>query len=77
MANDTRYALHASLWGPEDTAFEVARKLRSGMVSINGGGGVRADAPWGGPGFSGIGREAGEEGFLEFFETKHIQWSVR
>ncbi len=77
MANDTRYALHASLWGPEDTAFEVARNLRSGMVSINGGGGVRADAPWGGPGSSGIGREAGEEGFLEFFETKHIQWSVR
>jgi aldehyde dehydrogenase (NAD+)/betaine-aldehyde dehydrogenase len=47
-----------------------------GTVTINNGSGMRPDAPWGGYGRSGIGRELGEDGFSEFFETKHIQWAI-
>ncbi|MFT3660749.1 MAG: aldehyde dehydrogenase family protein [Gordonia sp. (in: high G+C Gram-positive bacteria)] len=77
MANEAKYALNANVWGVTTEAIEVARRLRSGTVTINGGGGRRLDAPWGGPGMSGIGRECGEEGYREFFEVKHVQWPIR
>lgn len=74
MANDSRYGLSANVWGPPREAVEVARRIRSGTVNVNGGnGGLRPDAPFGGYRQSGIGREAGEEGFLEFFEPKQLQ----
>jgi aldehyde dehydrogenase (NAD+)/betaine-aldehyde dehydrogenase len=57
-------------------AAQVAQRIRSGSVAINGGGGPRPDAPWGGPRESGVGREGGEDGFRDFFEVKHIQWPV-
>ncbi|MET9327569.1 aldehyde dehydrogenase family protein [Tsukamurella sp. NPDC003166] len=76
LANDVRYALNANIWGPTPTAIEFSRRVRSGTVTINGGGGMRPDAPWGGPGASGIGREGGDEGFREFFEVKHVQWPL-
>jgi aldehyde dehydrogenase (NAD+)/betaine-aldehyde dehydrogenase len=76
MANDSRYGLNANVWGPVDDALGVAARLRSGTVTINGGGGLRPDAPFGGYRESGIGREAGDAGFSEFFELKHIQWPV-
>ncbi|MUL85651.1 MULTISPECIES: aldehyde dehydrogenase family protein [unclassified Mycolicibacterium] len=76
MANDSRFGLNANIWGPHSEAIEVARHLRTGNVTINGGGGGRQDVPWGGYGESGIGKEAGEAGYLEFFEFKHVQWPV-
>ncbi|MDI2031776.1 aldehyde dehydrogenase family protein [Saccharopolyspora sp. TS4A08] len=76
IANDSKYGLNANVWGPTAEAIAVARRIRSGTVTINGGGGRRDDAPWGGPGHSGIGRESGEEGFREFFEVKHVQWPL-
>ncbi|NMO03074.1 aldehyde dehydrogenase family protein [Gordonia sp. TBRC 11910] len=76
LANDSRYALNATVWGPTPDAIDVARKIRSGTVAVNGGGPMRPDAPWGGPGYSGIGREGGEEGLREFFEVKHVQWPL-
>ncbi|MGH2761686.1 MAG: aldehyde dehydrogenase family protein [Thermoleophilaceae bacterium] len=76
LANHSRYGLNAAVWGPTDKAMEVAQRLRSGSVAINGGGGPRPDAPWGGPRESGTGREGGEEGFLDFFEVKHVHWPV-
>ncbi len=76
LANQSRYGLNAAVWGPTDQAMKVAQRLSSGSVAINGGGGPRPDAPWGGPRESGVGREGGEEGFLDFFEAKHIQWPV-
>jgi aldehyde dehydrogenase (NAD+) len=75
-ANASRFALNAAVWGPEDVALRVAQRLRSGSVAINGGGGPRPDAPWGGPGGSGVGREGGEDGLREFFEPKHVHWPV-
>lgn len=74
MANDSRYGLNANVWGPPSQALRVARRIRSGTVTVNGGGGLRPDAPFGGYRESGIGRQAGEEGFLEFFEIKQLQW---
>lgn len=76
IANGTPYGLAANVFGPTPEAIEVAKRLRSGTVTINGGSGMRPDAPWGGPGRSGVGRELGEDGFAEFFEVKHIQWPL-
>lgn len=76
IANRTPYGLAANVFGPLDEAIGVAERLRSGTVTINGGAGMRPDAPWGGPGRSGVGRELGDDGFAEFFEVKHIQWPL-
>lgn len=76
VANDTRFGLNANVAGPVSQAVGVARRIRAGTVTINGGGGLRTDAPWGGYGASGLGRELGEEGLMEFLETKHIQWPL-
>lgn len=76
LANNSRFGLNAAVFGRTPDAMSVARRLRSGTVGINGGGGFRADAPWGGGRQSGVGREGGMEGFREYFETKHIQWPL-
>lgn len=76
IANDSRYGLNANVCGETLEAIQVARRINAGTVTINGGGRIRPDAPWGGYGHSGIGREAGNEGFREFFEIKHIQWPL-
>ena len=76
LANNTRYGLASNVFGPLDEAIQVARKIRAGTVTVNGGSGMRPDAPWGGPGRSGVGRELGEDGYAEFFEVKHIQYAL-
>jgi aldehyde dehydrogenase (NAD+) len=78
IANDSRYGLAASLWHPKPTrAFELARKIRAGTVSINGGGGGPSPwAPFGGYKQSGIGREFGDYGMLEFTQLKTVSWSA-
>jgi aldehyde dehydrogenase (NAD+)/betaine-aldehyde dehydrogenase len=76
LANKTRYGLAGNVFGPLDQAIEVAKRVRAGTVTVNGGAGMRPDAPWGGPGRSGVGRELGEDGFAEFFEVKHIQYAL-
>jgi acyl-CoA reductase-like NAD-dependent aldehyde dehydrogenase len=77
MANDTPYGLAANVWGddPAETR-RVAEKIRAGTVWINGGGSMRPDAPFGGYGKSGVGRELGEWGMHDYLEPKHIQWRV-
>jgi aldehyde dehydrogenase (NAD+) len=76
LANKSRYGLASNVFGPLDEAVQVARRIRAGTVTINGGSGMRPDAPWGGPGRSGVGRELGEDGYAEFFEVKHIQYAL-
>ncbi|MCR1786261.1 aldehyde dehydrogenase [Nocardioides carbamazepini] len=72
IANDSVYGLSGSVWSADDErAIGVARRVRTGMVSING----RPQAygsPFGGYKQSGIGREMGPEGFAAFLETKSI-----
>jgi aldehyde dehydrogenase (NAD+) len=76
IANQTKYGLNASVWGPTDEAMAVARRIRSGTVALNGGGPERPEAPWGGFGDSGVGHERGEAGFMEFLQVKHVQWPL-
>ncbi|NDV07650.1 aldehyde dehydrogenase family protein [Rhodococcus sp. IEGM 248] len=76
IANQSKYGLHAYLFGPDSfAAREIAPRLRAGTVSVNGGGGLRADAPMGGFGVSGVGREIGSWGIHEYLEPQHIQWA--
>jgi aldehyde dehydrogenase (NAD+) len=77
IAQDSPYGLHGAVYGPPVDAFEVAKRLRTGAVSINGGGFMHPEGPWGGFKLSGFGREMGEDGFREFFQVKHIQWPMR
>jgi aldehyde dehydrogenase (NAD+)/betaine-aldehyde dehydrogenase len=77
IANASRYGLHAYLYTADVSAGrELAGRLRAGSVSINGGGGFRPDAPMGGFGISGVGRELGKWGIAEFLEPQHIQWPL-
>jgi len=72
IANDSPYGLSGSVWGvDEDRALEVARQIRTGMVSINGAA-QSYGAPFGGFKQSGIGREMGPEGYKSYLETKSI-----
>ncbi|HVB71616.1 MAG TPA: aldehyde dehydrogenase family protein [Acidimicrobiales bacterium] len=75
IANDSTYGLAGGVWAEtEEKAFEVARKLRTGQVEINGGAWNNV-APFGGYKQSGVGRELGQFGFEEFLEVKAIQHS--
>lgn len=78
MANDTPYGLAANIWCGDNLTEgrRVAEQIRAGTVWINGGGSMRPDAPFGGFGRSGVGRELGEWGIAEFLEPKHIQWRI-
>jgi aldehyde dehydrogenase (NAD+) len=71
QANDTDYGLSGYVSGEEAHARAVAKRLRTGMVHINGAG-PDFSAPFGGYKQSGNGREWGIEGFEEFLETKAI-----
>jgi len=72
IANDTPYGLSAYVYGADkDEAMAVARRLRAGMVHLNGSG-VDIAAPFGGYKQSGNGREWGAHGLEDFLETKAI-----
>ena len=72
IANDNDYGLTNYIQTKDkEKANRVARRLRSGMVDVNGAG-IAVDAPFGGFKHSGIGREAGKEGLLEFLEVKSV-----
>ena len=76
IANDTPYGLTNYIQTKDkEKVKRVARKLRSGMVDVNGAG-IAVDAPFGGFKHSGIGREAGKHGLEEFLEVKSVGgWS--
>ena len=77
LANGTKYGLAANIWtGDVDRGRALAARIRAGTVWINGGGGMRPDAPFGGFGQSGIGRECGEWGIREYLEPQHVQWRL-
>ena len=72
IANDTPYGLTNYIQTQDkEKVKRVARKLRSGMVDVNGAG-IAVDAPFGGFKHSGIGREAGKHGLEEFLEVKAV-----
>jgi len=73
IANNSIFGLSASvLGGDRERALRVARRLRAGTVSVNGGLWYGPDSPFGGYKQSGIGREMGEPGLLEYLELKTL-----
>ena len=72
IANSTIYGLAGAVFGEQDHAMAVARRLRTGQVDVNGGA-FNIAAPFGGYKQSGNGRELGRYGLEEFVETKSIQ----
>ena len=73
IANNSIFGLSGSVYGTDvDRATSVARRLRTGTVSINGGMWFGPDTPFGGYKQSGIGREMGVPGLEEYLETKTL-----
>ena len=71
-ANDTIYGLHGAVYTADpERGYEVARRVRSGSVTVNG---MIVDfkMPFGGFKQSGIGREGGIEGLDPYFEVKTV-----
>ncbi|MDH3789211.1 MAG: aldehyde dehydrogenase family protein [Xanthomonadales bacterium] len=72
IANDSPYGLSGYVWGgSEDEAMQVARRLRTGMVHLNGAP-TDVQAPFGGYKMSGNGREWGLLGLEDFLEIKAV-----
>ncbi len=72
IANDTNYGLtHYVQSGNKERTQRMARRLRSGMVEVNGAGRAPG-SPFGGSKQSGNGREGGLHGLLEFVEHKAV-----
>ncbi|SDK56592.1 aldehyde dehydrogenase family protein [Alkalibacterium thalassium] len=71
LANDSIYGLSGGVVGPEDEAIKVARKLKTGNITINDGART-PKAPFGGYKQSGLGRENGLYGVEDYLELKAI-----
>jgi aldehyde dehydrogenase (NAD+) len=72
IANDSIYGLSGAVWSADvDHAMQVARRIRTGQVDING---ARWNplAPFGGYKRSGLGREYGEFGLEEYLQIKAV-----
>ncbi|MEU4563017.1 NAD-dependent succinate-semialdehyde dehydrogenase [Actinoplanes sp. NPDC023936] len=73
LANDTEYGLVAYVYtGDLARGLRVSEAIEAGMVGLNRGLVSDPAAPFGGVKQSGIGREGGHEGLLEYLESKYI-----
>lgn len=71
LANDSVYGLGAGLWTKDiDKALSISQSLRAGTVFVNTYFETAPQMPFGGFKESGVGRENGKEGLLEFTEVK-------
>lgn len=72
LANDTEYGLAAYIYSQDlKRAMRVGKQLETGMLGINRGLMSDPAAPFGGVKQSGLGREGGVTGILEFMEAKY------
>jgi acyl-CoA reductase-like NAD-dependent aldehyde dehydrogenase len=73
MANDSIYGLGGAVFSRDiPKAIGIAKKIRTGTVWINDFHLINALAPFGGYKQSGVGRELGPQGLLEYTQVKHI-----
>ena len=73
IANNSLYGLSGAVSSSsEEHALSVARRIRTGTISVNGAIWFDIDTPFGGYRQSGLGRENGLQGFEEYLETKVI-----
>jgi succinate-semialdehyde dehydrogenase / glutarate-semialdehyde dehydrogenase len=72
IANATEYGLAASIWTQSDRGASIAHRIEAGQVVVNGV--VKTDPrlPSGGIKNSGLGRELGPQGILEFVNTQQV-----
>ena len=72
-ANATEYGLVAYLFTKDvKRGLKLSEKLEFGMIGLNRGLVSDPAAPFGGVKQSGIGREGGHEGLMEFLETQYV-----
>ncbi|MCU1344540.1 MAG: aldehyde dehydrogenase [Acidimicrobiia bacterium] len=74
IANDSGFGLSGGVFGSQDRAMSIARRVRTGSISVNGGVWYGADSPYGGYKTSGVGRQNGIEGFEQYLETKAMAY---
>ncbi len=74
LANDSAYGLVGAIW-TADTALglRLASRIRAGQVRVNATASGN-EAPFGGYKDSGVGRELGREGLLEYTTVKYVAW---
>ena len=75
IANESSYGLSGAVSsGSTERAMSVARRIRAGTMSVNGGLWYGADVPFGGFKDSGVGRQNGTAGFDQYLEVKSLAW---
>ena len=73
IANNSLFGLSGTVNTTDrERGLRVARAVRAGTISLNGGMWYGPDSPFGGYKQSGIGREMGVPGLTEYLETKTI-----
>jgi succinate-semialdehyde dehydrogenase/glutarate-semialdehyde dehydrogenase len=76
LANDTEYGLVSYVYTSDlARGLRVTEQLEAGMIGLNRGLVSDPAAPFGGVKQSGIGREGGHEGLLDYLESKYIATS--
>jgi betaine-aldehyde dehydrogenase len=71
--NDSPYGLSGSIWTRNlDRAIRTVRRVKSGVLSVNTNSSVYVEAPFGGYKKSGIGRDLGMHGLMNFTEVKNV-----
>ncbi len=74
LANNTKYGLAASVWSENiNLAYEIAPKIKAGVVWINCTNQFDAAAGFGGMRESGFGREGGREGLFEYVKPTYMK----
>jgi acyl-CoA reductase-like NAD-dependent aldehyde dehydrogenase len=77
LANDTVYGLSGSVWTQNVArAMRVARRIETGVLSINSNTSVRVATPFGGMKQSGVGRELGPHALDYYTEVKNVYLST-
>jgi aldehyde dehydrogenase (NAD+) len=75
IANESTYGLGGAVSsGSHERSLAVARRVRTGSMSIDGGINYSTDLPFGGFKHSGIGRQNGTNGFDQYLEVKSLAW---
>jgi acyl-CoA reductase-like NAD-dependent aldehyde dehydrogenase len=77
IANDTIYGLSGSVWTRDGAkALRVARRIETGVLSINSNTSVRVTTPFGGFKQSGFGRELGPDALDHYTEVKNVYYAT-
>jgi acyl-CoA reductase-like NAD-dependent aldehyde dehydrogenase len=77
QANDTEYGLSGSIWTENGArALRVARRMETGVISVNSNTSVRVATPFGGFKQSGVGRELGPHALDYYTDVKNVYLST-